>query len=893
MRLLITILFSFLLSGIYAQTIYNTDGNTIDYLSVKDAQASAHVLYSHVHIFNNGTYTVRSRREGFTADGWGVLACRDSLFVLVRDISTSPWISQKWNTHSDTSGSFAFLADMALQQKKPFVYVGRNTGMYFSANGGIYGFQYSNNHWQYKNISGDWTDIGGGDTTMLWQFRGFLSNLDTIGNLRGGIYTYSPASLGTLPPDGSGTGVVYFSTTGTKRDWRGSTGAVMFAVDKSGTTYGRGFSGSVWGEWQYFNKDSVLTKHGDIGNFDSTGIEQGIYLYSSGTLGTSPVAGGFGVVTLLTTNGKRIFDGTKSAIMTATDRNGHTYSRGYNGTTQAWTAWIDNAGSANDTTILRNNGDILNIDTTGIKGGLWGYRANTRGNTPPGSKLGTILLSIRGGAQTFTSATNASMTAVDSSGNMFLRWYNSTTQVWGAWKSITGGSSSIDTTNFIKGRGYAANFDNTNIAAGVYYYDAGTAGTRPSGAVQGSMTIETLNGAQQFTSNISAVQLLKDRGGNMYLRGYVGSSQSWNSWTKINGATAAVDTTIIKMLGNIGNFDATTLAVGDYYYLNATSGLHPPGSNVGVVSLRIADNVMTFTGAQAAIMKATDRSSGAIYTRVFTGGAWGAWVTISGGGGSTGGTETDPVFGASPAANITNANISNWSTAFGWGNHATQGYLKNITGLISAGSNITVSGAGTSANPYVINSSGSGTVLNGSGFVKMSGTTPSYQSTLTNADLLNHSININGTDVQLGASVTVGNTGAVDQDYTWGFTSSGGTGPSSPVSLKYTWSSDGRVTTVKMRFKWTTGAVNLNYLRFALPPDMPTPRIANDIAWTGDIITSGTVLSQPSFNTSYTNNDNPQVLLKTNGTGNFMFEVSNGGTMSYTGLLITLVYANQ
>ncbi|MBI5324902.1 MAG: tail fiber domain-containing protein [Ignavibacteriae bacterium] len=37
--------------------------------------------------------------------------------------------------------------------------------------------------------------------------------------------------------------------------------------------------------------------------------------------------------------------------------------------------------------------------------------------------------------------------------------------------------------------------------------------------------------------------------------------------------------------------------------------------------------------------------------------------------------ETDPVFTASPANNITNANINNWNLAFGWGNHSTAGYL--------------------------------------------------------------------------------------------------------------------------------------------------------------------------------------------------------------------------
>ncbi len=45
-------------------------------------------------------------------------------------------------------------------------------------------------------------------------------------------------------------------------------------------------------------------------------------------------------------------------------------------------------------------------------------------------------------------------------------------------------------------------------------------------------------------------------------------------------------------------------------------------------------------------------------------------------------TENDPVFSSSPAAGISSGNITNWNTAYGWGNHATAGYLtgnQNIT----------------------------------------------------------------------------------------------------------------------------------------------------------------------------------------------------------------------
>jgi hypothetical protein len=42
-------------------------------------------------------------------------------------------------------------------------------------------------------------------------------------------------------------------------------------------------------------------------------------------------------------------------------------------------------------------------------------------------------------------------------------------------------------------------------------------------------------------------------------------------------------------------------------------------------------------------------------------------------------TETDPVFSASAASGITSTNITNWNTAYGWGDHSTEGYLTSFT----------------------------------------------------------------------------------------------------------------------------------------------------------------------------------------------------------------------
>ena len=53
-------------------------------------------------------------------------------------------------------------------------------------------------------------------------------------------------------------------------------------------------------------------------------------------------------------------------------------------------------------------------------------------------------------------------------------------------------------------------------------------------------------------------------------------------------------------------------------------------------------------------------------------------------------TETDPVFSASASAGITQTKINNWDQAYGWGNHATGGYLTTL-GSIGGHTDVTIS----------------------------------------------------------------------------------------------------------------------------------------------------------------------------------------------------------
>lgn len=155
-----------------------------------------------------------------------------------------------------------------------------------------------------------------------------------------------------------------------------------------------------------------------------------------------------------------------------------------------------------------------------------------------------------------------------------------------------------------------------------------------------------------------------------------------NLVTSVNGANGVVVLTTDNVAEGTTNFyDKTVSITGQNITVNGT---YPNFQLTGSASVTETDPV--FQASAAAGIAAGD------ITNWDTAYGWGDHSTA---GYLTSYTETDPVFGASAAAGITSTNISNWDTAYGWGDHSTAGYITSVLDTFDRFQAIGVSGQTT------------------------------------------------------------------------------------------------------------------------------------------------------------------------------------------------------
>ena len=65
-------------------------------------------------------------------------------------------------------------------------------------------------------------------------------------------------------------------------------------------------------------------------------------------------------------------------------------------------------------------------------------------------------------------------------------------------------------------------------------------------------------------------------------------------------------------------------------------------------------------------------------------------------------TETDPIFSASAAAGILSSNIANWDAAYGWGNHASAGYLTAVSLSLTGLTDVSITPANLNSGDSIV-----------------------------------------------------------------------------------------------------------------------------------------------------------------------------------------------
>ena len=161
-------------------------------------------------------------------------------------------------------------------------------------------------------------------------------------------------------------------------------------------------------------------------------------------------------------------------------------------------------------------------------------------------------------------------------------------------------------------------------------------------ATLGNATTLDLEARSFIVTGANGSQFLKGDGsldGNTYLTAHPSVSAATSS---NNSGRTYIQDILLDSFGHITGITTATETVVNTDTNNFTTG----------ATFNTSDGVVTFT-----------RNNGNTYTVDLDGRYLQSY------------TETDPIFTASDAFNIRTADITNWNTAFGWGDHSTIGYL--------------------------------------------------------------------------------------------------------------------------------------------------------------------------------------------------------------------------
>lgn len=286
----------------------------------------------------------------------------------------------------------------------------------------------------------------------------------------------------------------------------------------------------------------------------------------------------------------------------------------------------------------------------------------------------------------------------------------------------------------------------TNLTVGQVPYVTGvnTFGQEATSSIQNGTNITVTNGSTAYV--LGAQPTISLSGVVAYANGGTGSTTAPEGQLLYGGAASyqSVPTTTVTCTGIITCSAFTTLGASPVT-INATGGGSGTVTSIALVGLDGATPITTTGTITAQVSTSTVPTIGglAYWTGNGTPSTQGTVATSSIGAGTgltfsgTAGAQvggTGGTYSVNTTQNITtlsNLTVAGFvqttsggalssaaltsgqvTTALGFTPYnATNpsGYISNITGLVTQGTNVTITGAGTSGSPYVINSSGGGT----------------------------------------------------------------------------------------------------------------------------------------------------------------------------------------
>lgn len=158
--------------------------------------------------------------------------------------------------------------------------------------------------------------------------------------------------------------------------------------------------------------------------------------------------------------------------------------------------------------------------------------------------------------------------------------------------------------------------------------------------------------------------------------------------------------------------------------------------------------------------------------------------------------ETDPVFLASAAAGITGTDITNWNTAFGWGNHASAGYALDVN-VVHLTGNESIGGTKTFTSELLVGAPSDVNTnrfrVQGDGLLATIGALSYYAGSIqtTNTNIIFRSNGSGATIINSDQSVRLGSKTGIANNY-WGIAPTAllhldaGTAAATTAPLKFT-----------------------------------------------------------------------------------------------------------